>query len=71
MCSQDELQLSPASLGGSPKSADGFDLGFFQITASSLNSLEGNIYSLDICSLECVKFCVHPIRVETLFPEAL
>lgn len=36
ICSQDELQWSPASLGGSPRSADGSDPGFFRITASSL-----------------------------------
>ena len=65
ICSQNELQLTPASLGCSLRSANGFDPGFFQITASSLDSLEGNIYSLDIRSLECVKFCAHPIRVET------
>ena len=37
------LQLSPVSLGGSPRSTGGFDPGCFQITASALGS-------------ECVRF---------------
>ena len=33
---QGESQLSPASLGGSPRSAGGFDPGSFQMTTSAL-----------------------------------
>ena len=36
LCTQGELQLLPASLGHSPRSAGGSDPGFFQITASAL-----------------------------------
>ena len=36
LCPQDELQLPPASLGGSLRSAGGCDPGFFQITASAM-----------------------------------
>ena len=36
LCPQDETQLPPASLGGSPRSAGGFDPGSFQISASAL-----------------------------------
>ena len=36
LCLQGELQLLPASLGGSPISASGSDSGSFQVTASAL-----------------------------------
>lgn len=49
-----ELQLPPASLGHSPRSAGGSDPGFFQIISSSL-------------VLECMRLCVQPLRVD--FPQ--
>ena len=58
LCPQGGSQLPPVSPGGSPRSASGSDPGSFQIPASVLG-------------LEPVRFCVHPLRVKSLFPIAL
>ena len=58
LCSQRELQLPPASLGGSLRSAGGFDPGSFQLL-------------LLPWVLEHVIFCVHPLRMESRFPTVL
>ena len=58
LCLQGESQLRAASLGGSPRSANMSDTGSFQTTASALVS-------------EYVRFCVHPLKAESLFPTAL
>ena len=48
LCPQGELQLPPASLGGSPRSASGSDPGSSQITASALGP--------GTCEILCVPF---------------
>ena len=48
VCPQGELQLSPASPGVSPRSANGSDPGSFQITASALG--------LRSCEILCVPY---------------
>ena len=53
LCPQDESQLSSSSLGGSLRSASESDSSFFQIT-------------LLPWVLECMRFCVHRLTVESL-----
>ena len=48
VCSQSELQLSPAALEGSPRSAKGSDPGSFQFTGSALG--------LSSCEIVCVSY---------------
>ena len=48
LCLQGELQLPPASPGGSPRSAGGSDPGSFQITASSMGP--------GVCEILCAPF---------------
>ena len=48
LCPQGELQLPPASLGGSPGLAGGSDPGSFQISASALG--------LRVCEILCAPF---------------
>ena len=59
LCPQGSPSGPPASPGGSPRLASGFDIGFFQITASQS------------CISEWVRFCVRPLRVESFFSTAL
>ena len=53
---QSELQLPLDSPGNSPRSAGRCETGSFQITASAKY-------------LKAVRFCVLPLRVESLFPQ--
>lgn len=48
LCTQDELQLPPASVGGSPRSTGTSDPGSYQFTASALG--------LGVCKTLCVPF---------------
>ena len=57
-CPQSKSQLPLASLRGSPRLASGSDQDSFKLL-----SLCGN--------LEHVRFCVHPLRAESLFPTHL
>ena len=56
LCPQGELQLPPASLRGSPRSAGGSNPGSFQITASVLGPRA--------CEILCV-----PFKSEVSFPQ--
>ena len=56
LCTQGELQLLPASLGHSLRSAGGSDPGFFQITDSTMGLEVCNIwhsfFESRVCSVE-------------------
>ena len=56
LCPQVVPQLMPTSPGGCPRLASGSDPGSFQVTASVLG--------------EHVRFGMHPLRAESLFPIA-
>ena len=52
LCPQGKLELHPASLGGSPRPADGSNPDSFQITTSALGP-------------RVVRFCICPLKVES------
>ena len=58
ICPQSEFQLPLGSLGGSPRSEIMCDKALFKLL-------------LLVWTLECVRFCVHPLIMESLFPLAL
>ena len=63
LCPQGEFQLSPASLGDSPKSTGKSKPGSFQITASSLGP--GNF----VCTLKSrVSISLHPLGLPKVSP---